>query len=253
VGHYVRRPFLAVDRTPEAMFWDNFASIRLADQQSLLAHPPARSEPYASSLSYFAHPNGSATLLDRLLYSDIKTYLVELLMKQDQMSMASSIESRVPFLDHHLVEFASTLPDRWKLAGWTTKRVLRESMKGLLPESILNRPKMGFPVPFGRWTRSHWNGVVREILLDRRSRERGLIAPSAVERLLTDHESARTDGADRLWMLLNLELWYRTFVDGAGTQVLPSRRARARGSPSPLHAAERDQRSAQLTPPAEVA
>ena len=80
-------------------------------------------------------------------------------MKQDQMSMAASIESRVPFLDHKLVEFAAALPDEWKLSGWTTKRVLREAMKGVLPESILNRPKMGFP------------GAVRR--LDARAVERG--------------------------------------------------------------------------------
>src|SRR5206468_12116208 len=113
-----------------------------------------------------------------------KTYLVELLMKQDQMSMAASIESRVPFLDHKLVEYAATLPDSWKLRGWTTKRVLREAMKGVLPASILNRPKMGFPVPFARWTRGAWNGIARQVLLDRRSRERGLLDLTAVDRLL---------------------------------------------------------------------
>ena len=84
------------------------------------------------------------------------------------------IESRVPFLDHKLVEFAGSLPDSGS-SGWTTKRVLRESMKGLLPRSILNRPKMGFPVLFGRWMRSGWNTVAREVLFDRRPRERGLI------------------------------------------------------------------------------
>ena len=160
-------------------------------------------------------------MLDRLLYTDLKTYLVELLMKQDQMSMAASIESRVPFLDHKLVEYAATLPDEWKLNGWTTKRVLRESMKGLLPDSILNRPKMGFPVPFAHWTRGAWNGVAREVLLDRRSRERGLIDPQAVDRLLTDHAAGRTEGGDRIWSLLNLELWHRTFIDQEGIQTLP--------------------------------
>ena len=93
----------------------------------------------------------ATSFLDRLLYADIKTYLHELLMKQDQMSMAMSIESRVPFLDHKLVEFTSGLPQRLKLRGWTTKYVLRESMKGLLPQAILSRPKMGFPVPIGAW------------------------------------------------------------------------------------------------------
>src|SRR3954470_9826166 len=107
--------------------------------------------------------------------------MVELLMKQDQISMATSIESRAPFLDHKLVEFAAGLPDEWKLSGWTTKRVLREAMKGLLPDSILNRPKMGFPVPFARWTREAWNGVAREVLMDRRTRERGVLDTQAVD------------------------------------------------------------------------
>jgi len=225
LARYATRSFLAMDRSPEAMFFDNFASIRLADQQRLLAPGlrdlATRGNAYGPSVGYFNTPNGTSTLLDRLLYADIKTYLVELLMKQDQMSMATSIESRVPFLDHKLVEYAATLPDEWKLQGWTTKRVLREAMKGLLPESILNRPKMGFPVPFAGWTRGAWNGVVREVLLDRRSRERGLIEPMAVDRLLRDHRTGRTEGGDRLWTLLNLELWHRTFIDHEGVQTLP--------------------------------
>jgi asparagine synthase (glutamine-hydrolysing) len=147
------------------------------------------------------------------------------------MSMAASIESRVPFLDHKLVEYAASLPDAWKLKGWTTKRVLRESMKGLLPESILNRPKMGFPVPFANWTRGRWNGVARDVLLDRRSRERGLIDPQAVDRLLADHAAGRTEGGDRIWSLLNLELWYRTFIDADGVQTLPDAPGRSKLGP----------------------
>jgi asparagine synthase (glutamine-hydrolysing) len=213
-----------MDRTPESMFFDNFASIRLADQRQLLS--PAgrlaatRAHAYGPSMRHFERPNGHSTLLDRLLYADIKTYLVELLMKQDQMSMATSIESRVPFLDHKLVEFAAQLPDEWKLSGFTTKRVLREAMKGLLPESILNRPKMGFPVPFSGWTRGRWNAVAREVLLDRRSIERGIVDAQGVDALLRDHASGRTEGGDRIWSLLNLELWHRTFIDNEGVQTL---------------------------------
>jgi asparagine synthase (glutamine-hydrolysing) len=214
-----------MDRTPEAMFFNNFASIRLADQQALLA-PALRdtatpAAAYGSSVGYFNMLGGTSTLLDRLLYTDMKTYLVELLMKQDQMSMAASIESRVPFLDHKLVEYAALLPDEWKLNGWTTKRVLRESMQGVLPDTILNRPKMGFPVPFANWVKGGWNSVVRQVLLDRRSRERGLIDVHAVDQLLRDHAHGHTDGGDRLWSLFNLELWYRTFIDQEGIQTLP--------------------------------
>jgi asparagine synthase (glutamine-hydrolysing) len=225
LARYASRSFLAMDRSPESMFFDNFAAIRLADQQALLAPglraAATRASAYGPSLSYFNTLNGSSTLLDRLLYADIKTYLVELLMKQDQMSMATSIESRVPFLDHKLVEYAATLPDEWKLSGFTTKRVLRESMKGLLPESILNRPKMGFPVPFADWMRGPWNAVARDVLLDRRSRERGVIDPHAVDALLRHHAGGRAGGGDHIWSLLNLELWYRTFIDNEGVQTLP--------------------------------
>lgn len=230
-GRYARRSFLAQARTPEAAFFDNFASIRLRDQQALLTPRLAAALPraYAPSREYFERPPAASTLLDRLLYADLKTYLVELLMKQDQMSMAASIESRVPFLDHHLVEFAARLPDRWKLSGWTTKRVLRMAMTGLLPPRILNRPKMGFPVPFGGWVRGDWNSVVRDVLLDRRARERGVTDPRAVRTLLDDHAAGRTDGGDRLWSLLNLELWFRTFIDGEGVQTLaPARPATSR-------------------------
>ena len=94
-------------------------------------------------------------------------------------------------------------------------------MKGVLPDAILNRPKMGFPVPFANWTRGAWNAVAREVLLDRRTRERGLIDSDAVDRLLTRHASGQTDGGDRIWSLLNLELWYRTFIDRGGIQSLP--------------------------------
>ena len=223
-GRVAGRSFLAMERTPEAMFLDNFAAVRLADQNTLLQSPSRGDQPwnraYGSSMAWFERPPEGSSLLTRLLYADMKTYLVELLMKQDQMSMATSIESRVPFLDHKLVEFAATMPDELKLRGWTTKRVLREAMKGVLPDSILSRPKMGFPVPFARWTREQWNGAVADVLLDRRTRERGVIDSSAAAALLRDHQAGRTDGWDRIWMLLNLELWFRTFIDGDGVQTL---------------------------------
>ncbi|CAN5659251.1 amidotransferase 1, exosortase A system-associated [soil metagenome] len=227
VGRYARRSFLAMPRTPEAMFFDNFASIGLRRQRALLSPSlgalVTSDNAYGASRAFFDGPNGSSTLLDRLLYTDIKTYLVELLMKQDQMSMAASIESRVPFLDHKLVEFASGLPERMKLRGFHTKWILREAVKEILPPEILSRPKMGFPVPFALWMKGEWQSVARDVLLDRRARERGLTNPAAVERLIAGHASGQADGADALWSLFNLELWYRTHIDGEGVQTLPGR------------------------------
>ena len=221
IGRLARRSFLAVPRTPADMFLDNFAGMPCGLQRTLLDPSVLEgADPYAASLEYFDRVNGRSGLLDRLLYTDTKTYLVELLMKQDQMSMSMSIESRVPFLDHVLVEFAARLPHRLKLNGLTTKRILREAVKGLVPSSILTRPKMGFPVPFGAWVGNGWNGFARDVLLDRRTRERGLINPAGVSGLLRDHASGARAGGDAIWALMNLELWYRTFIDGDGIQTL---------------------------------
>jgi asparagine synthase (glutamine-hydrolysing) len=229
-------------RTPDAMFLDNFAGMPLQTQRALL-HPSLfdGADPYAAPLRYYLQVNGRSGMLGRLLYTDVKTYLVELLMKQDQMSMSASIESRVPFLDHVLVEFAARLPERLKLSGFTTKRILRQAVRGLLPASILTRKKMGFPVPFGAWTRGRWNAAARDVLLDRRSRQRGLINPTAVGSLLDDHATGRRDGADAIWALLNLELWYRTFIDGSGVQTLSA------AAPRPLRL-ETDARTRPANP-----
>ena len=222
-GRYARRSFLAMPRQPAAMFLDNFAGVPLRLQRELMSSSAlSGADPYAASLNYFRQVNGTSGMLGRLLHTDIKTYLVELLMKQDQMSMSASIESRVPFLDHVLVEFAARLPDRLKLRGFTTKRILREAIRGLLPDEILTRKKMGFPVPFGQWTRGRWHNSVRDVLLDRRTRERGLINPAAVERLLDGHRDGGISGGDAIWALTNLELWFRTFIDGDGVQTLPA-------------------------------
>jgi asparagine synthase (glutamine-hydrolysing) len=226
VARYAKRSFLAMPRTPESMFFDNFAAIGLQRQATLLDRryapllTPAAA--YGTSRAYFDSPNGHSTVLDRLLYADLKTYLVELLMKQDQMSMTASIESRVPFLDHHLVEFAAQLPPRLKLRGFHTKWILREAIKPLLPREILTRRKMGFPVPFALWMRGSGADLARDVLLDKRARERGITEPAAVARLIDAHAAGKAEGGDALWSLMNLELWYRTFIDGEGIQTLPA-------------------------------
>jgi asparagine synthase (glutamine-hydrolysing) len=225
---YVSRSFVSMERTPEAMFFDNFAAINLARQRTLLSPRlagAAAADVYGPSRRYFDAPNGHSTTLDRLLYADLKTYLVELLMKQDQMSMAASIESRVPFLDHKLVEFAAALPPRLKLRGFKTKWILRQAVRSILPAEILSRPKMGFPVPFGIWMRGEWSDMARDILLDSRARQRGIVEAVEVERLLAAHRSGAANGSDAIWGLLNLELWYRTFIDGGGVQTLPAMKA----------------------------
>lgn len=220
IGSKVRqklvRTFLSLQPDIESIYFDNFAVFPRTMQPELLsAETRARTgalDPYAGVRRVLADTDAQS-LLDRLLYADIKTYLHELLMKQDQMSMAASIESRVPFLDHKLVEFTSTLPERLKLRGWTTKYVLRQSMKGVLPEAILSRPKMGFPVPIGKWFRGQYRSVIDEYVLSERALGRGLFDPGFVRTLVERHQVGE-DHSERLWALVNFEMWQRQFIDG---------------------------------------
>jgi asparagine synthase (glutamine-hydrolysing) len=206
-------------RTPDidALYFDNFAVFTRHMQRDLfskeLRGQLEHVNPHAGMRHYFDAPS-SASVLQRLLYADLKTHLHELLMKQDQMSMAASVESRVPFLDHKLVEFSTALPDRLKLRGWTTKYVLREAMKGLVPEAILRRGKMGFPVPLGRWFRGAFRPLLDEFVVGERAVARGLFQPDVLQRLVQEHAAGRADHTERLWALVNFEMWQRQFLDG---------------------------------------
>lgn len=128
--------------------------------------------------------------------------------------MAASIESRVPFLDHRFVEFAATIPARLKVRGWRTKAVLREAVRDRVPRAILTRPKMGFPVPVGRWLRGPFWPLVEELVLGPAARARGLFEPAELSRLAHAHRAGVEEHGDRLWLLINLEVWQRIFLDG---------------------------------------
>jgi asparagine synthase (glutamine-hydrolysing) len=211
------RTFLFRDATIDQLYFDNFAVFPRAMQDRLLT-PAAKTligdpDPYRAVRAQF-EGSDARTLLDRLLYADLKTYLQELLMKQDQMSMAASLESRVPFLDRDLVEFSLRLPARLKLDGWTTKRVLREAMRNVLPREILERPKMGFPVPVGTWFRGAYRHVIEDCVLGERALSRGLLDRETLRAIVFEHNSGAKDHAQRLWSLVNLEIWMRQALDG---------------------------------------
>jgi asparagine synthase (glutamine-hydrolysing) len=214
----LQRTFLTLSPDIESIYFDNFAVFPRVMQHDLLTAEAkdrigaGANDPYSIVRGMLGQTDATS-LLDRLLYADTKTYLHELLMKQDQMSMAASIESRVPFLDHKLVEFSAKLPERMKLRGATTKYILRESMKGLLPEAILSRPKMGFPVPIGAWFRGAFRDVVDEYVLSERARSRGIFDPSFVRTLVNRHQVGGEDHSERLWALVNFEIWQRQFFD----------------------------------------
>jgi asparagine synthase (glutamine-hydrolysing) len=224
VRQKLTRTFLCVTPDIESIYFDNFAVFSRSMQQELLT-PEAKEragalDPYRAVGSYLEKTDAK-TLLNQLLYVDMKTYLHELLMKQDQMSMAASIESRVPFLDHKLVEYTARLPERMKLRGLTTKYILRRGMKGLLPPEILSRSKMGFPVPVGAWFRGRFRWVIDEYVLSERAMGRGLFEEKFVRNLVERHQSGGENHSERLWSLVNFEMWQRRFMDGEDAGDVP--------------------------------
>ncbi|HSK11073.1 MAG TPA: asparagine synthase (glutamine-hydrolyzing) [Vicinamibacterales bacterium] len=151
----------------------------------------------------------------QMMRFDFRTYLAnDGLPKVDRMSMAHSIESRVPLLDTSVVEFAASLPPRFKITpGGRQKHILKESVADILPRAFLDRKKQGFAVPVGSWFGSDLRGLFADTLLSSRARERGYFQPGAVQRLVDDHVSGRRDHTLRLWVLVVFELWQRQYVD----------------------------------------
>jgi asparagine synthase (glutamine-hydrolysing) len=155
--------------------------------------------------------------LNRMLYVDTKTSLPDdLLIKADKMTMANSLELRVPLLDHLVLEFAAGLPVHFKLKGWTTKHILKEAFKDSIPREVIKRRKAGLPVPLRRWMRNDLGDFVREVLLSGRSISRGYFQKSAIERLL--QRNAVGGGLMKeVFSLLTLELWHAEFLDSETT------------------------------------
>ena len=162
---------------------------------------------------WFAKANG-AGIVDASLLTDTMTYLPnDLLVKMDIASMTVSLEARSPFLDHHLVEFAASLPEGLKLRGMTTKYLLKRILKKFVPEENLTRAKMGFGVPIGHWFRGTMQPFLRETLLSEKAGARGLFNRDRVKELIEQHTANKVNHEHRLWSLLMLELWFQRFID----------------------------------------
>jgi asparagine synthase (glutamine-hydrolysing) len=162
---------------------------------------------------WFAKANG-AGIVDASLLTDTMTYLPnDLLVKMDIASMTVSLEARSPFLDHHLMEFAASLPEKLKLRRMTTKYLLKRVLKDLVPADILSRGKMGFGVPIGHWFRGTMQPFLRETLLSEKALGRNLFQSEKVRQLVDQHVEGRIDHSHRLWSLLMLELWFQRFID----------------------------------------
>lgn len=156
----------------------------------------------------------SENATDKLLYLDSKTYLPsDILTKVDRMTMATSLEARVPLLDHELIEFVQKIPPELKLKGTETKYIFKKAMEGIVPNEILYREKQGFGVPIGEWINSQLRERIRETLLEKRTMSRGYFDEKYINVLLDEHSRKRRDHSHSLWILWMLELWHREFVD----------------------------------------
>jgi asparagine synthase (glutamine-hydrolysing) len=198
----------------QSFYYDNFFSAFSASEQASLLTPEALAtagDAYAGSMKAWERSQGD--LLHRLLYTDINSYLIELLMKQDQMSMAASVESRVPFLDHVLAEFTARIPAQYSIQGMAGKFILKQAVEDLLPRDIVYRKKMGFPTPWEYWLAGPQLDDVERMLLEPRAVERGLFRPEEITRIFAEHRSKSRDHGNRIWRLLNLETWFRVMVE----------------------------------------
>lgn len=152
--------------------------------------------------------------LSSMLYLDTKIWLPDnLLMKGDKMTMAASLEARIPFLDHRLIEFASSIPSNIKVKPFQAKYLLKRAYRDFLPEPILTRKKIGFNVPVGIWFRGEQRNLITRLLLSERARSRGFLDSEFVAHILRDHLEGRTQYGNQLFLLASLELWFRVFID----------------------------------------
>jgi asparagine synthase (glutamine-hydrolysing) len=198
-----------------SFYFDNFYSAFSDAEFARLLTPEAlqsTGHAYDGSMEPWEHSSGD--LLHRLLYTDINSYLIELLMKQDQMSMAASIESRVPFLDHPLVEFTARIPSAHQIKGMAGKFILKEAVEDLLPHDIIYRKKMGFPTPWAYWLAGPQLQQIENLLTEPRSAARGLFRPEVISQIFAEHRTGHRDHGNRIWRLVNLELWQRVCLEG---------------------------------------
>lgn len=218
----VKRTVQTLPIREPAQRYANWLVLFNAEMQKELLQPDIRSalgdyDPAWSYPKYYTALNGTTQSdhLNRLMYIDLKTWLVDMyLEKTDKASMASSLEARLPLLDHRLVELAFQIPGNLKIKGWSTKRILKHAVKPLVPPEVLRRPKHGFAVPTDPWFRGALKDYTYEVLLDPRTRQRGYFNMGMVERLWREHQAGQQVWDTQLWLLLNFELWHRIYLDG---------------------------------------
>jgi asparagine synthase (glutamine-hydrolysing) len=197
---YIRMVSYFNQAEKEQLYFDGFGN-----------QEPGRSEDWIRSLYSEALAENE---LDAALSVDIHSYLPEdLLVKVDRASMAFALEARSPMIDHEFMEFAARLPAKTKMSLGRGKRLFKAGLRGIVPDEILYRSKMGFGAPLDYWMRGNWRELLNDVLLSRQATERGYFRPAALSRLIAEHVSGQRDRQAVLWALLMLEMWHRNFTD----------------------------------------
>jgi asparagine synthase (glutamine-hydrolysing) len=185
------------------------ASLYTQDLQTVI-----HGDQVASVFQPYFHKAANQDPLIQQQYVDIKTYLADdILTKVDRMSMAVSLEARVPLLDHRLVEFAVNLPAHRKLDMWRTKKILRQTMKHILPNEVIRKPKQGFSSPIKNWLNGSLRPMMTDLLSESTVRRRGYFEPAIINRWVQEHVQNQENHSHRLWSLMIFELWHQKRLD----------------------------------------
>jgi asparagine synthase (glutamine-hydrolysing) len=216
-ANYLRHQSL----TGAARYIDSSTLFRAHQKESLFTpdamHSLGAHDPEAAQRTELRDLPGN--WLGRVQLHDLKNYLpLDILTKVDRMSMAHSMEARVPLLDHKLVEFAATIPPEMRLRGGVTKYIFKRAMRGILPDAIIDRPKRGFAIPLGRWFRGSLAGFANDLLLSPECRRRGILNQGYLRKLLARHRAGR-DLDLHLWTMISFELWCRRFLDTSASPI----------------------------------
>ncbi len=212
--NYLRlgKSFIDSSRLPLDQQYNNMITLFKDDLRNKLLN--GTDEVVADLYRRYFPESGSDDYLNQILYMDMKTQMVDqLLLLTDKMTMATSLEGRVPFLDHTMVEFAATIPPKYKVHGFDLRHIQRESLREILPPEIMNKKKMGFGCPIGRWVKDDLNEYIHDLLSEDTIKRRGYFNYDIIKNVMEDHYSNKADYTDNILALLTFEIWHQKYLD----------------------------------------
>ncbi len=217
---YLALDYIRKGLDEQELFWGGAINFTETHKRLMFDGKRSSRESFPHSLAQAWHSDllrrdPSADYLKRMIYLEFKNRLPELLlMRVDKMSMATSVESRVPFLDHRLVEYSMTIPEGFKIRNGEPKYILKKAVEGIVPENIIHRKKQGFAAPVNEWLRNEWSGYAESTILHSTLVERGPLRGEFIKKMIDLHRRRKIDGGQNIWNLLNLALWHNYWIEG---------------------------------------